>query len=110
MSREAIQLVWDLFPEGGGTMITALALANHGGPDGDHIFPSVARVARMTRQSERTVQRHIQAMIEAGWLVVDQPGGGPAGKTTIYSMPIADLRARLGVGVTKCHPSKSVDK
>lgn len=87
MASRLTTYVWDHYPNGGGEFVTALALADHGNPDGSRIFPSVPNVAEMSRQSPRAVQAHIAKMINNGWLVVVEAGGG-RGKPTIYRMPI----------------------
>ncbi len=38
-------MVFDRYPNGGGEMLLALALADHAHDDGTHIFPSIARLA-----------------------------------------------------------------
>lgn len=46
-----------------------LALANYASPDGEHIFPSVARIQQMTGLSERSVQNARKRLLDAGVLV-----------------------------------------
>lgn len=103
MSYKATSIVWEYYPEDGGEMMTALALADHADPIGNNIYPSIARVAAMTRQSERTVQYHIKAMIEAGWLIPTKRQAG-RGKTTTYRMPLAEITQGLVERVQKLHP------
>lgn len=69
-------LVFDHYPVGGGEYALALALADNADDSGGSIFPSVATLAHKSRQSERTVQRQLRAMEEAGWLQCVEPGGG----------------------------------
>lgn len=69
-------MVFDRYPNGGGEMLLALALADHAHDDGTHIFPSVARLAAKTRQSARTVQYQLRAMESSGWLVLVNRGTG----------------------------------
>lgn len=47
-----------------------LALADHADDTGQNIYPSVARIAWKTGQSERTVQRKIRSLEEQGVLVL----------------------------------------
>lgn len=103
MSVKATSIVWEYYPEGGSEMMTALALADHADPVGGNIRPSVARVAAMTRQSERTIQYHIKAMVEAGWLIVVKRATG-RGFTTTYRMPLAELAQGLVERVQNLHP------
>jgi len=69
-------MVFDRYHAGGGEMLLALALADHAHDDGTHIFPSVARLAAKTRQSERTIQYQLRAMQASGWLVLVNFGTG----------------------------------
>lgn len=78
-------LVWDHYPEGGGELLTALKIADHADHNGDRIYPSVAALAALTRQSERTVQYHLRAMEKRGWLVLVS---GKPGTTRRYRVPV----------------------
>ena len=100
-------LVWDYYPEGAGELLTMLKLADHADHDGTKIWPSVARTAEMTRQSERTVQRQIQAAIANGWLLVVEEGGRGPYSTTRYRIPVERIPHGIAVRVTNCHPSDS---
>lgn len=44
-------------------------LADHADPYGRGAWPSVARLARMTGQSDRSVIRHLKALEAAGYIV-----------------------------------------
>ena len=77
-------LVWEHYPAGGGELLTALAYADHAHDDGTGIRPSIAYVARKTRQSERTVQRYLAHMREIGWLLIVRNGDGGRGYATEY--------------------------
>lgn len=76
MSSRCMAAVFERYPVGDGEFILALALADNAHDDGAHIFPSVATMAVKSRQSERSVQRHLQAMIARGWLLRVRNGGG----------------------------------
>lgn len=108
MSVKVMALVWDHYPEGGGELLTALKLADHSDHIGDRIWPGVASLARMTHQSERTVQRHLQAMLDNGWLVKVEAGGKGPASTTRYRIPIEAIPQGVEGRVTKLHPSKRV--
>lgn len=88
MSVKVMGLVWDYYPEGGGELITALKIADHADHYGGKIWPSIESLADLTRQSERSVQRHLKAMQERGWLEVMREGGRGPGATTTYRIPI----------------------
>ncbi len=105
MSVKVMAKVWDHFPLGGGEFLTALCLADHADHEGGNIFPSVARIAMKTQQSERTVQRHIGAMKEAGWLLEVAPATGKPGQATAYRIPIELLPPTVEGRVSICHPS-----
>lgn len=69
--------VFARYPNGGGEMLLALALADHAHDDGTSVRPSVRLLAEKTRQSERTVQYQLRNMEAAGWLhLVANAGGG----------------------------------
>lgn len=84
MSVDVMSAVFKRYPVGGGEMLLALALADHADDDGTHIFPSVATMAKKTRQSERAVQYQLGKMLESGWLILvraargGRKGGYPA--------------------------------
>jgi len=69
-------MVFDRYPVGGGEMLLALAIADHAHDDGTHIFPSIAHLARKTRQSERSVQYQLRRMEASGWLILVNDGVG----------------------------------
>lgn len=71
-----MSLVWQYYPDGGGELLTALALADHAHDDGTNIRPSVRHVAKKTRQSERTVQRYLARMRDKKWLLTVRNGKG----------------------------------
>lgn len=77
-------LVWEHYPTGGGELLTALAYADHAHDDGTGIRPSVAYMARKTRQSERTIQMHLASMRLSGWLLTVRHAFGGRGRATEY--------------------------
>ncbi len=76
MSIRVMTSVFDRYPNGGGEMLLALALADHAHDDGSHVYPSIEQLAKKTRQSERTVQYQLRKMEESGWLVLENSGNG----------------------------------
>lgn len=77
MSVKVQGLIWDWFAGKGNDMLLALALADECEHDGGGIFPSVPKLARRTRQSERTVQRQLRQMEASTWLqCVERSSGG----------------------------------
>lgn len=105
MSVKVMGIIWDHFPLGGGERLTALCLADHSDHEGGNIYPSVARIAAKTMQSERTVQRHMAGMKAIGWLVEVEAGGHGPGSTNTYRIPIEAIPGIPKAGVTEWHPS-----
>ncbi|MNY29450.1 hypothetical protein D3C86_1634930 [compost metagenome] len=69
MSVKVMGMVFERYPNGGGEMILALALADHSSDQGTAIYPSIASLAEKTRQSVRAVQCQLRGMEQAGWLI-----------------------------------------
>jgi len=84
MSIKLMTMVFDRYPNGGGEMILALALADHAKDDGTKIYPSIKSLAEKTRQSERTVQYQLRRMEESGWLILVNNGNGGRNQTREY--------------------------
>lgn len=84
MSIKVMTAVFDRYPNGGGEMLLALALADHASDDGTRVYPSVKALAEKTRQSERTVQYQLRRMQEAGWLVLVSAGNGGRSMASEY--------------------------
>lgn len=84
MSIKIMSLVWEHYPTGGGELLTALAYADHAHDDGTSIRPSIAYMARKTRQSERTIQMHLVAMRRAEWMLTVRHAAGGRGRATEY--------------------------
>jgi hypothetical protein len=84
MSVEVMTHVFKRYPEGGNERLLALAIADHARPDGTQVYPSVALLAEMTRQSERSVQRLMSAMLVTGWLQLVRKSTGRRGDTNEY--------------------------
>lgn len=84
MSVRLMAEVFDRYPNGGGEMLLALALADHASDDGTSVYPKVKALAKKTRQSERTVQYQLRAMQDAGWLILVGSGHGGRSMSTEY--------------------------
>lgn len=76
MSIKVMTAVFERYPNGGGEMLLALALADHVSDDGTRVYPSIKALAEKTRQSERSVQYQLRRMQEAGWLILVNAGNG----------------------------------
>lgn len=84
MSVRLMAEVFARYPNGGGEMLLALAIADHASDDGTRVYPSVKALAKKTRQSERTVQYQLRAMQAAGWLILVGAGNGGRSMATEY--------------------------
>lgn len=85
MSVRAITAVWDMLGGSPEERLVLLAYADHADDEGASIFPAVARVARKTGLTERSVQRITRRLTSAGLLLPD--GSGPKG-TRRWRMPL----------------------
>lgn len=68
MSSRLTALVWARYQNGAGEMLLALALADQCTDTGEYIALDIARLAKKTRQAERTVREQLRSMSDAGWL------------------------------------------
>lgn len=79
MSLQMTSLVMQHYPGEGKLYLLALCLADSANAHGESIFPSVARLAHYSRQSDRNVQRQLRMLEESGWLeCVARSTGGRA--------------------------------
>lgn len=76
MSIKIVSAVFEHYPEGGGEMLLALAMADHAHDDGSSITASVDHYADKTRQSPRTVQYQLRKMQRVRWLIKVSSGRG----------------------------------
>lgn len=88
MSVKVMSAVFDRYPNGGGEMLLALALADHASDDGTRVFPSVKSLSEKTRQSERTVQYQLRQMEEMGWLILVGAGNGGRSMSREYRISL----------------------
>lgn len=84
MSVLLMGMCWERYPNGGGELLLALALADHAHDDGTKVYPSVSSLAEKTRQSRRTVQYQLRKMEQMGWLQLVAKEGGGRGKAREY--------------------------
>ena len=84
MSFRIQNLIWEHYQGTSAELLMALAYATHAHDDGTNVRPSVAYVARRTRQSERSVQRYLTKMRKSGWLLTVRHGAGGRGRATEY--------------------------
>lgn len=86
MSVRVLSAVFERYPNGGGEMVLALALADHADDAGGSIFPSISTLATKTRQSKRSVQYQLRKMEQSGWLVLVAHEGGGRGRAREYKI------------------------
>jgi hypothetical protein len=85
--------VWDYGPEDSTEVSILVCLANFADDEGMNCFPGTARIARMTRYSERTVIRVLARLDRDGWMRILQRGAG-AGHLSEYRIDVGKLNAR----------------
>lgn len=88
MSIKVMTAVFERYPNGGGEMLLALALADHASDDGTKVFPSVEALAEKTRQSVRSVQYQLRGMQTSGWLILVSSGNGGRSMTSEYRISL----------------------
>jgi hypothetical protein len=124
MSVEVMSQVFKRYPAGGNERLLALAIADHARADGSHVYPSVALLAEMTKQSERSVQRLIYEMLASGWLLLVRKSTGRRGDTNEYRISpewlaggdcvpppqVPDRRTEAGATGDKLAPVQPVEK
>lgn len=84
MSVKVMSLVFEHYHGQGGERCLALALADCANDSGASIWPGIERMARYSRQSERSVQRQLRAMEASGWLECTKPSVGGKGRPNEY--------------------------
>ncbi len=97
--------VWDFGPDDPIDCAVLVCLASHSNDDGASCYPSVGRIARMTRYSERTVIRSIATLEADGWLRVVHGRG--RGVVSHYTVVIEKLKRCQPVTLSRektCHP------
>jgi len=90
--------VWDFGPDDPIDCAVLVCLASHSNDDGQSCYPSVGRIARMTRYCEKSVSRSIATLEADGWLRVARGRG--RGVVSQYSIVID--RLKRGQSVPLC--------
>lgn len=94
MSAKILGLVLEHFPGRDHVpFVIAITLADTADPDGSNVRPSVARVAKLSRTSERTVQYHLRNFLKEGFIKLVREGGG-RGNPTEYRIDVGWLTSR----------------
>lgn len=80
----------------GGVKLCAWTLASFASKEGANVYPSVERLAREMQVSERTVNRAMSWLREAGWITKTKQGNRHEGKTNEYQLTLpADVLEQL---------------
>jgi hypothetical protein len=102
LSIRMMNLVWFASDKSGGHLLSQLYIADRSNDDGMDIWPSNRRVAGMTRQGVRTVQRHIDRFLKESWLLCDgnrrgggKPGIANTGQPNVYRINPVWINAAL---------------
>ncbi|MCE3602718.1 hypothetical protein LXA47_03780 [Massilia sp. P8910] len=106
MSARVTALVWARYGSGSGELLLALALADQCNDGGEYIAIDIARLAKKTRQADRTVREQLQSMVADGWLEqmdgskafrvsADWLGGAQAARAASDGKKIAKRASRL---------------
>lgn len=88
-------------------MLVALVLADHANPEGGLAYPSVPRMARMTRLGERTVQGALQSLAAQGVIKRHMAANGP--RPDVYCFPAFRGAGSAGVADARGAGSAGVD-
>lgn len=112
MAGLIVGLVLDRYPADAdlGELMVALVLADAADHDGRNVRPSVVRIARLSRQSERSVQYKLRDMQKRGFLHLVKQGGGK-GRPSEYCIDISwleNLTSRAG-GAYGARPAPIVE-
>jgi hypothetical protein len=112
MAGLIVGLVLDRYPSEAdlGELMVALVLADAADHDGSNVRPSVARIARLARQSERSVQYKLRDMQNRGFIHLVRQGGGK-GRPSEYCIDISwleNLTSRAG-GAYGARPAPIVE-
>lgn len=84
MSVEIMGMIFRRYHTGGNERLLALAIGDQADKNGERIFPSVATLAEMSAQSERSVQRLLHEMLASGWLQLVRKSTGRRGDCNEY--------------------------
>lgn len=95
MSFRVVADVYDFGPPDPIDTAILVCLASFASDEGQQCFPSVARIARMTRVCERTVIRAIAQLETDGWLTVRRGCG--RGHRSQYTINVEELKRRQRV-------------
>ena len=102
--------VWEYSKTKGSELLTMLAIANCADQYGDNAFPSIKRLAKDTRISERQVSRLVRRLERQSEIVVDQSKGRHANVYQIAGMAHLANEAHKSNEANKAHKSNKAHK
>lgn len=114
MSIRLMAQVWEIAdPElNGARLLTLLSLADHANDEGTNCYPSIPRLAKRAKISDRQAKRVIQWLEQAGYIAVIERGGGRGKSTDYHVLPNGDTVSRnsqnKGDTVSRNRPKKGV--
>ena len=89
--------VWEHSKQSGSALLLLLAMADHAHDDGRGVFPSVERLAKKCRSSERNTRYLLRSLEAAGELIME-PNAGP-NRTNLWQIPMSE-----GANFAPCNP------
>lgn len=102
-----MSMVFEHYPEGGGEMLLALALADFSDDEGGKVFPSILALAKKTRQSERSVQYQLRRMEQIGFISVAEVSAGGRIRGKKYKSTEYKIHLEFFTSSTKKPPAYS---
>lgn len=109
MSIKVTSLVWEHHELKGTKFNVMLAIADWADDEGGRIYPSIERLARKARCSERSAQTALRELEDEGYIEKVSTGKGGRGKTTNYQIlldRIAPERAQNSHPLQTAQPKK----
>lgn len=97
MSMQAINWALDTATGGPATKVLLIALANYTNEDGE-AYPSIARLARETDQSQASVKRNLALLVERGFITKSARGDTESGGRLTNRYTLAGVTARSAPG------------
>lgn len=79
MSIAVMNHVWNNSPQAGGSLVLLLKLADWANDEGI-CYPSMAKLAKKSRMSERQARRIVRLLVAAGEISIEQVGGRIEGR------------------------------
>ena len=109
MSVRVMERVWRYGPPHPNERLVLLCLADKAADDGRNAFPSMATIAERTALSQRTVERVIDRLVAAGYLLRERRyvGNGRRNRSNLYTIVLGRLEPNT-VTVTVLNDANTV--